>query len=319
MLKVLKVDRYRSSGKLIAVGLKNGHVIPLNSDLTFSEKGLYRVRRDTVLDPTPYRVEVEVGSEGNCDTYRRIRVWDERHLSPLSSDPSALLEHRIDISPSEEFSETENRYVGQSAGHPIGGVLTGISFLIVIPSVFYVYKLGILASLPFVVSFIAGGLIFWLTRTPGDACKIAEVKAAKERLRRQAEDLLREAMRNVHAWASLDGIGFENAVANIYREKGFDVEYTPRTNDQGVDLILKMNGAVSIVQCKAYSNNIGVSAIRELAGVRVSWPHAVEAILVGLFDFSRPTKDFAAQHKIKLFSVTRDYLGTDYRPGKADG
>lgn len=61
MLKVLKVDRYRSSGKLIAVGLKNGHVIPLNSDLTFSEKGLYRVCRDTVL--TRHHIELRWRSD----------------------------------------------------------------------------------------------------------------------------------------------------------------------------------------------------------------------------------------------------------------
>lgn len=315
-LKVLKVDRYRSSGKLVASGLGNGHVIPLNSDLTFSEKQLHRVRRDTELDPTPYRVEVELGSEGNCDTYRIIRTWNEHPLPPKSSDPSALVEHRIDISPSEHFSETENRYVGQSAGHPIGGVLTGISFFLVIPSVFYVYKLGILASLPFVVSFVAGGLIFWLTRTPGNTRKIQEVKAAKERLRGQTKDLLQEAMHNVRTWAALDGIGFENAVAKVYEEKGYVVECTPRTNDQGVDLILKRNGATAIVQCKAYTDNVGVSAIRELAGVRASWPHAEEVILVALYDFSNSAKDFAAQQNIKLFSVTRDYLGTDYRPGR---
>lgn len=316
MLKVLEVYRYRSSGKLIATGLGNGHVIPLNSDLTFSEKAPHRVRRDTERDPTPYRVEVEVGSKGNHETYRIIRTWNEHHLPPKSSDPSALIEHRIDISPSEQFSEIENHYIGKSAGHPIGGALTGISFLLVIPSVFYVYQLGILASLPFVVSFAAGALIFWLTKNPGDASKIQEVKAAKERLRRQAKDLLQEAMHDVHTWAALDGIGFENAVAKIYKEKGFAVECTPRTNDQGVDLILKRNGAVSIVQCKAYTNNVGVSAIRELAGVRASWPHAEEVILVALYDFSSPAKDFAAQHNIKLFSVARDYLGTEYRPGR---
>lgn len=309
MLKVLKVDCYRSSGKLIASGLGNGHVIPLNSDLTFSEKALYRVRRDTEIDPTPYRVEVEVGSEGNRDTYRIIRTWNEHHLPPKSSDPSELVEHRIDISPSEQFSETENGYVGKSAGHPIGGYLSG-------SSLFLVFMSGRWGWWPPIVAFATGALIFWLTKNPGDTSKIHEVKAAKERLRRQAKDLLQEAMHNVHTWAALDGIGFENAVAKVYEEKGYDVECTPRTNDQGVDLILKRNGATSIVQCKAYTDNVGVSAIRELAGVRASWPHAEEVILVALYDFSSSAKDFATQQNIKLFSVTRDYLGTDYRPGR---
>ena len=38
MLKVLKVYRYRISGKLVAGGLGDGHVLPLNSDLTLAAK-----------------------------------------------------------------------------------------------------------------------------------------------------------------------------------------------------------------------------------------------------------------------------------------
>lgn len=121
-------------------------------------------------------------------------------------------------------------------------------------------------------------------------------------------------MDNVHEWASLDGVEFERAVAIIYRDLGFDVEFTPRTNDQGVDLLLKRNGKVSIVQCKAYSSNVGVAAIRELVGVRASWPHADEAILVALFDFSSAAKRFATQNKIVLYSIAKDYLKSDYRP-----
>ena len=166
------------------------------------------------------------------------------------------------------------------------------------------------------MAFTAGILIVWLTKTPGDASKIKEIKEAKERLRLKAERELQEAMRDVRAWAALDGVGFERAVARIYREQGFDVDFTPRTNDQGVDLILKKNGRVSIVQCKAYTGNVGVSAIRELVGVRASWPHAEEAILATLFDFSSAARSFAAQHNVKLFSVARDYLRSDYRPDR---
>ncbi len=120
----------------------------------------------------------------------------------------------------------------------------------------------------------------------------------------------------MRVWAALDGVGFEQGVAQIYREKGFDVEFTPRTKDQGVDLILRQNGTIAIVQCKAYKKNVGVSAVRELAGVRAAWPHADEAILAALFDFSVEAKSFATQHNIKLFSVTRDYHKADYRPGR---
>lgn len=309
ILKVLKVYRYKSSGKLIASGLGNGYVLPLNSDLTFSSREPHKVRRDTALDQTPYRIEVEVGSRGNLSTFRVVRTWNEHQLPPKSSDPGAPIEHRIDVSPSEQFNESEKHYVGQSSGHPIG-------FALIVSSFFLVWMFGVWGWWPPIVAFLTGALIIWLTTTPGDTSKIQEVKEAKERIRRQAERQLQEAMQDVRAWAALDGVGFERGVARIYREKGFEVEFTPRTKDQGVDLILKRNNAVSIVQCKAYTNNVGVSAVRELAGVRASWPHAEEVILATLFDFSSEAKSFATQHNIQLFSVARDYLKTDYRPGR---
>lgn len=60
--------------------------------------------------------------------------------------------------------------------------------------------------------------------------------------------------------------------------------------------------------------NVGVSAVRELVGVRASWPSSTEAILATLYDFSGAAKAFAAEHNIKLYSVAREYLKTDYRP-----
>jgi hypothetical protein len=311
MLKVLTVYRYRSSGKLVAAGLGNRYVLSLNSDLTFSEREPHRVRLETELDETPYRIEVEVGAQGKHDTYRIVRRWNESELSPKSDDPGAPLELRIDISPSQELGEAERRYIGKSAGHPIG-------FLLVLGSLLLLFLAGIWGWWPALIAFIAGVVVIWTTTTPGDESKKREVIEAKERLRVEAARHLLEAMRDVREWAALDGIAFEFAVGRIYRERGFDVEFTPRTNDQGVDLILKRNGAVSIVQCKAFGSNVGVAAVRELVGVRASWPHAEEAILVALFDFSSPAKRFAEKHGIVLFSVARDYLKSDYRPKRYD-
>lgn len=225
-LKVLKVYRYRSSGKLIASGLGNAYVLPLNSDLTFSEKEPHRVHRDTELDQTPYRLEVEVGSKGNLNTYRIVRKWNEDHLTPKSSDRSAPLENRVDISPSEQFNEQERQYVGRSDGHPIG-------FGLMVSPFFLVWMAGVWGWWPPILAFVCGALITWLTRTPGDVSKIKEVIDAKERIRQHTARQLQEAMQDVRVWATLDGVGFERAVARIYREKGFDVEFTPPNKGSG--------------------------------------------------------------------------------------
>ena len=327
MLKVLKVYRYRSSGRLIA-DLENGYVLPLNSDLTLSDKVPQRIGHDTTR--TLYRIEVEVGTQGKHKTYRIIRTWkvdpmrvlgvtgfetddidafiNKKSRSPKSADPNSPIEDRIDISISEGFSEDERQYVGQSSGHPAG-------FILMVASFFFLMMAGLWGWWPPILAFAAGVFVIWSTKTPGDSSKIKEVRDAKERLRSQEEKRQREAMRDIQVWATFNGVQFERAVAKIFREKGFDVEFTPQSNDKGVDLIIKKDGAVSIVQCKAYKKNVGVRAVRELVGVRASWPNAEEAILVALFDFSSVAKKFAAEQNIKLVSVAKDYLKTDYRPG----
>ncbi|MCR4347514.1 MAG: restriction endonuclease [Sulfuricaulis sp.] len=308
MLKVLKVYRYTVTGKLVAALGQGNLVFPLNSDLSFSGKGPHRVNRDTLIEITPYRVEVEIQDAGKDNSYKIVRTWNEDQLPRKVTDPNAPLEKRIDISPSEELSNSEKIYVGQSDGHAISTVLFVFTF-------FSIFMIGVWGWWPPLVALISGLLVLYFTKTPGDATKIQEVKDAKNRIRDLAEKELRLAMRDVHAWASLDGIGFERAVARIYKDQGFEVEFTPRSNDQDIDLILKKNGKVRIVQCKAHAKNIGVAAIRELAGVRASWPHAEEAILASLFDYSGAAKKFAKEHNIKLFSIARDYLKSDYRPG----
>lgn len=305
MIKVLKVYRYQSSNRLLAFGLDSGYVLPLNNDLTFSEKRPYRVRPSTELEQTPYRIEVEIVK----DTYRIVRTWNQNHLPPKSVAPNAPLEHRMDISPSQYFSRSEKQYTNPSDGHPLGVLLCFSSFFLCSMTDYWGWW-------PPLLALATGILIAWYTIKPGDASKILEIQEAKERLRQEAKRKLAQAMLDVSAWASLDGIGFERAVAVIYREQSFEVEFTPRTNDQGVDLILRKDGVVSIVQCKAHTKNVGVSAVRELVGVRASWPNSTEAILATLYDFSGAAKAFAAEHNIKLFSVSREYLKTEYRPGR---
>ena len=308
MLKVLKVYRYPSTGKLVAAMDHGNHVFPLNSDLTFSGKDPHRVSRRTRLELTPYRLEVEIqkGEKGH-DAYKIVRKWNQDHLPHRSTDPTAPLELRISISPSEHFSQEEREYVGEYAGHPFGMVLCVVA-------IFSLFLIGVLGWWPPLASFCLGVLIIWATKSKGDARKIEEVKIAKVRLSKVAEERLRKAMGDIRAWVALDGVGFERAVAKIYKDRGYEVEYTPRSYDQGIDLILRRDNKVTIVQCKRYTDKVGVSAVRELNGIRSSWPNADEVVLASLFDFTKEARKSAAEYNVSLFSVARDYLKSDYRP-----
>ena len=305
MLQTVKVYRYKNSGRLVA-GL-DGQFIPLNRDLTLAGKPCHRVRRDTPLDLTSYRLEVDCDHKNN--TVRIVRRWDEAHLPPKSEDPKAPIESRIDISPANSFNESENRYVGKTSERNLGYPVIAIS-IFVMP-----WFIGVYGFWPPIVVFVIGVIVVALTpsNSNGDPTKIREVMEGKTRLQREAQLALDHALHSVDVWADLDGISFENAVAEVFRRQGYAVKTTPRSYDKGVDLILSRDGVTTIVQCKAYGKNVGVAPVRELQGVRASWPEAREAMLVSLYDFSRSAKDFANEHGIRLFSISRDYLKTDYR------
>jgi restriction system protein len=89
------------------------------------------------------------------------------------------------------------------------------------------------------------------------------------RLRRQRAAFLRQ---NIDiAWLnSLSWQEFERMVAEVYRQKGFQVEERGGGgSDGGIDLILTGNGQRTLVQCKRWRRfKVGVKPVRELNGVR---------------------------------------------------
>ena len=62
---------------------------------------------------------------------------------------------------------------------------------------------------------------------------------------------------------------FEELVAEAYRQQGYEaIENTGGGADGGVDIRLKKDGALHLVQCKHWKSwKVGVKVVRELAGV----------------------------------------------------
>lgn len=103
---------------------------------------------------------------------------------------------------------------------------------------------------------------------------------------------------------------FEELVAELFRQQGFDVELTPATRDGGCDIIAsKTMGSLPfmlIIECKKYSlqNPVGVSLVRSLLGVQ-SDRKANKAVLVTSSRFTKSAKEFAdrQQHLISLIDI----------------
>lgn len=102
----------------------------------------------------------------------------------------------------------------------------------------------------------------------------------------------------------LDDRRFEELVAYLYEEEGYEVHLTKQTRDGGKDVIASISmphGVVSLaLECKRYSANrrVGEREVRSLVGVVAS--RFTQGVLVTTSSFSQPAKDYAKEREYIL-------------------
>ena len=62
----------------------------------------------------------------------------------------------------------------------------------------------------------------------------------------------------------MSGQEFEQAIAKIFKNMGYQVTMTPTTGDQGIDIIAVRNGIRIGIQAKCYTGKVGNSAVQEV-------------------------------------------------------
>lgn len=93
---------------------------------------------------------------------------------------------------------------------------------------------------------------------------------------------------------------FEDLLGEAYRRRGYRVEETLGGGaDGGVDLVLRKDGRITLVQCKRWKQSVPVQTVRELYGVLIDGG-AAEAKLVATTTFTREAIAFAAGKPIEL-------------------
>lgn len=104
-------------------------------------------------------------------------------------------------------------------------------------------------------------------------------------------------------WKSLSGKEFESELALLYSKLGYQVDFPQEGGpDKGIDFIIKKNGKIIIVQCKAQKTPIGPHVIRDLQGTMIN-SNADEAILASISGFTSGVKEYAQGKPISLVSL----------------
>lgn len=99
---------------------------------------------------------------------------------------------------------------------------------------------------------------------------------------------------------NLSGVEFENYVADLLRNNGFEkVLGTPTTGDQGADLIAKRNGKTIVIQVKRYSSAVGNKAVQEVAGA-INFYCGDEGWVITNSSFTKSARELASKNNIKL-------------------
>ncbi len=94
---------------------------------------------------------------------------------------------------------------------------------------------------------------------------------------------------------------FEHLVGEAFRERGFSVSETAPGPDGGVDLELRKDGELHLVQCKRWrARKVGVEIVRELYGVMTA-RGAVGGYVVSSGTFSQEARNFAEGRNIELW------------------
>jgi restriction system protein len=104
---------------------------------------------------------------------------------------------------------------------------------------------------------------------------------------------------------------FEELIAAVFKNNGFEVELTPQTRDGGVDILAIRRSLITgptlhLVECKRHdvSNPVGLGIVQRMLGV-VEGRRATQGIIVTTSTFTKDARDFAAASSYRL--SLRDY------------
>lgn len=98
---------------------------------------------------------------------------------------------------------------------------------------------------------------------------------------------------------NMSPVEYEKYCANSFSRAGWAVTSTPRTCDQGADIVLKYHGLTGVVQCKLYGQPVGNGAVQEVIAAREYYQASI-AIVISNAAYTTAARQLAATANVAL-------------------
>lgn len=95
------------------------------------------------------------------------------------------------------------------------------------------------------------------------------------------------------------GMNYENECKILLEQNGWNVSFTPISNDNGADLVATKGIIKIVIQCKNYSGTVGNAAIQEVYSAK-SYYKADKALVVSENGFTSAASDLANNLRVTL-------------------
>jgi hypothetical protein len=103
-------------------------------------------------------------------------------------------------------------------------------------------------------------------------------------------------------WRSLSGVAFERELEKLFSLMGYKVTLTPSTGDGGVDLLLRKDRTLTVIQCKAHVGRIPIGVARELSASMVDF-HADDAMIACFDGVTGPVAEYIKTRRISVLDL----------------
>ena len=102
----------------------------------------------------------------------------------------------------------------------------------------------------------------------------------------------------------MPGLEFEQISAQLLRENNFDSVYvTQGSGDFGADITAHKDGHAYVIQCKKYSNKVGLKAVQEVYASKIHYKADKAVVLTNSF-FTPAAEKLAEETEVELWDRT---------------